>query len=326
MPVETPFDYNGDNLSDVVWFNFGTDQHLIWHLANNQFVNQEFVAADLTPQFSVSFFQNFTPRSGDFNGDNTTDLFFFNLVTGQTFNYLFENDQVFDVVALPTVNPAAGWRPVADGDFNGNGISDVLWHNFNTDANIIWSFGSNGEFASQTILPSTTSNWFGEGSPLPGDYNNDGTTDLLWRDDTAGTNIIWNLSGGLFANQTVLPVATSNWELFGTGDFNADGTSDVLWHNFANDVNVIWQINNSQFVQQSNLPPTTFDWVARVGTYDSDATSEIFWHRQFNVTGENIVWNIQNLQFVNQTVNPSATNAVWTFPDTLSPFSFQIDI
>jgi hypothetical protein len=160
------------------------------------------------------------------------------------------------------------------------------------------------------------------GAPLSGDYNGDGTTDLLWRDQAAGTNIIWNLSGGQFASQTVLPNATSNWFLYGTSDFNADGTSDLLWHNLATTANQIWQINNSQLIATSNLPATTNDWVARVGTYDSDATSEIFWHCGFSPTGENIVWNISNLQFAGQTVNPNAVFPPWQFPDGI----FGIDI
>jgi FG-GAP-like repeat len=325
MPVETPFDYNGDNISDVVWFNFVTGQEQIWNMANNQLLVQQNVAAELNVPLSV--FPPFTPRSGDFNGDNTTDLFYFNFVTGQSQNYLFQNDQVVQVVALPTTNPALGWFPVADGDYNGNGTSDILWHNFTTNQNTIWLMGSNGQFVSQTSLPPTTINWFAAagGSPLSGDYNGDGTTDLLWRDQGAGTNIIWNLSGGQFASQTVLPAATSSWWLYGTGDFNADGTSDLLWHNTATTANQIWQINNSQLIATSNLPATTNDWVARVGTYDSDATSEIFWHRQ-SATGENIVWNISNLQFAGQTVNPNALFPPWQFPDAIGPFAFLIDV
>ena len=298
----TPFDYNGDGFSDVFWVNANTGQNLIWNMVNNQFNSQQVVAGITVPDNAISI-------SGDFNGNGTTDVFQWNVNNGQANNLLFSNDQVATTVPLPTTLPASGWFPEISGDFNGDGRSDILWHNFTTTANVVWFFNSNGQFSSQTVLPSSTNNWTPLGS---GDFNGNGTDDILWQNTANNTNEIWTMSGGQFVHQTTLPSTGGGggWTFAGVGDFNADGTDDILWHNFFTNDNVAWQINNSSFVQQSTLPDTAGTWaLPRVGNFDSDPTSEIFWHNLQG--GGTVVWNLSNLNFVNQVTGPNATFPPW---------------
>ena len=114
-------------------------------------------------------------------------------------------------------------------DFNGNGISDILWQNDNgTPA--IWLM--NGLTAQSTsvvgpFLPGA--GWDIKGT---GDFNGDGKSDILWQNDD-GTPAIWLMDG---MNATAVgPVGPGNpgpsWHVEGTGDFNNDGRSDILWQN-----------------------------------------------------------------------------------------------
>ncbi len=67
------------------------------------------------------------------------------------------------------------------------------------------------------------------------DFNGDGKSDILWRNDD-GTLTDWLASSdgsGSFTsnwNASVASVSTS-WHVAGTGDFNGDGHVDVLWRN-----------------------------------------------------------------------------------------------
>jgi hypothetical protein len=54
-----------------------------------------------------------------------------------------------------------------------------------------------------------------------GDYNGDGRSDLLWRDNL-GKNAMWFMNG-------IQVSSTGSAGNVGTGDFNGDGKSDIVW-------------------------------------------------------------------------------------------------
>src|SRR2546429_638954 len=194
----TPFDYNGDGFSDVFWVNANTGQNLIWNMVNNQFNSQQVVAGITVPDNAISI-------SGDFNGNGTTDVFQWNDLNGQTNNLLFNNDQVATTVPLPTTLPASGWFPEISGDFNGDGRSDLLWHNFTTNDNVAWQI-NNSSFVQQATLPDTAGSF---GLPRVGNFDSDPTSEIFWHNTAAGGGtVVWNLSNLNFVNQVTGPNAT----------------------------------------------------------------------------------------------------------------------
>jgi hypothetical protein len=312
MALRTPYDYNGDGFSDVRWANSATSQEVIWNIQNDQFVSQQTVTYDLFGQPGTGFIPPSSPQAGDFNANGTTDLFVwkpFAPFTGQTEIWLYQNDQVSAIIPGPSAAFGTGWFPRIAGDYNGDGDADVFWHNDLTNQNLIWHY-ENGQFVAQTNLPNSTAEW--TISPWgSGDFNGDGTYDVLWRNDTTNQNLIWLLQNGQFVAQSNLPNSDeTQWDFYGAGDFNGDGTSDLLWHNLATNANLAWQINNAQFVSQSNLPATVAGWIApEIGNFDRDATSELFWRN--GPTGQNVIWDINNFAFATQVNQPMAANPPW---------------
>ena len=61
-----------------------------------------------------------------------------------------------------------------------------------------------------------------------GDFNGDGTSDILLRDSNSNTVAIWQMSGGTIQAALSVGVLPGNWSVVGTSDFNSDGTSDIL--------------------------------------------------------------------------------------------------
>ena len=89
--------------------------------------------------------------------------------------------------ALGTLDPA--WTSKI-GDFNGDGKTDIFWHNGTTGENTAWLMDGT-TVATEAFLPANNAAL----TPSLGDFNGDGKTDIYWRDQTAGTDNIWTIDG-----------------------------------------------------------------------------------------------------------------------------------
>src|SRR3954453_6758005 len=91
-----------------------------------------------------------------------------------------------------------------------------------------------------------------------GDFNKDGTSDVLWFNPTTRDTDIWSLSNGHWAGSSTIglhPAGYSStiglhpagYQVSGIGDFNKDGTSDVLWYNPTTHDTDIWAVINGHW-------------------------------------------------------------------------------
>jgi hypothetical protein len=150
---------------------------------------------------------------------------------------------------------------------------------------------------------------------IRGDFNGDGKTDILWRHDFSGENVLWymngaNLAGGEFTTPSAL--TDTRWKMVGTHDFNADLRNDILWrHDFSGE-NVLWFMNGSVLVSGTFLTPSALadtNWkMAGTGLFDGDAKPDIAWHHQ--PSGQVVLW------YMNGSVLTSGTfTTPSSFPD-----------
>ena len=167
-------------------------------------------------------------------------------------------------------------------DFNGDGVSDLLWRNTSDGRNTIWRSGNSA--TQQSILSVPTNGWQVVGE---GDFDGDGTSDVVWRQSGTGRNTIWRGGNG---NSTinVTTVAKQSWRVAGVGDFNGDGRSDLLWRDNQGGRNAIWLSGNSA-TQQTIISLPNLAWqVAGVGDVDGDGRDDIVWRHA--TSGRNVVW------------------------------------
>ena len=122
---------------------------------------------------------------------------------------------------------------------------------------------------------------------IANDFNGDGRSDILWRNDANGANALW-LAARASAQQPVASVGDTAWKVVGTGDFNGDGRADILWRNLATGVNVIWRSGDASMAQPVTAVVDLGWEVAGVGDFDEDGYDDILWRD--TSSGGNAIW------------------------------------
>ena len=127
------------------------------------------------------------------------------------------------------------------------------------------------------------------------DFNGDGRSDVLWRNDNGWfTSWTANPSGGFASNDAnhfhSVPI---EWKVVGTGDFNGDGRADVVWrHTNGSFTNWLSQPNgtfNSNDAAAWEVVPTSWK-VDGVGDFNGDGRDDLIWR---NDNGTFTTWLAQ---------------------------------
>jgi hypothetical protein len=163
-------------------------------------------------------------------------------------------------------------------DFNGDGISDLLWRHSSGDV-MAWLGVSDGRF--------WLSDWHRNVGPdwqvaATGDFDGDGKADLLWRSGDGHLTDWLGTSTGAFADNlnNLYRTVDADWQVAGTGDFDGDGKSDILWRN--SDGRVTDWLGRAGGGFADNLGnfyrAVSTDWhVVGTGDFNGDGRADILW-------------------------------------------------
>lgn len=88
-----------------------------------------------------------------------------------------------------------------------------------------------------------------------GDFNGDGTDDVLWR-DAGGVTQVWLMNSAQVVSQHGGGYA-SNWQFRAIGDFNGDRYDDILWQNPVSGDLVIWNMGAGGVVVSATAEPSS---------------------------------------------------------------------
>jgi FG-GAP-like repeat len=298
-PRKNIVDFNGDGNADLLWRNNVTGQNVIWYLNKNKFAGNSGPSASLNDP-------NYTWREGidydllapiadtswkvvgqaDFNGDGKTDVLWRNIVTGVNVvwyldgkNFVGTGRNVLDSSLVKGRDfdvlfrvADVSWKIEGVGDFNGDGKTDVLWHNGSSGTSIIWYLKGNNFIETVTSfvqgvdfdqLVTVGTNWKIE---AVGDFNGDQKADIVWRNYQTGVNFIWYTQPtGFFIGNTATPkvagvdfdfletVEGPNWNIELATDINRDGKADIVWRNYATGDNFVWYLNGKNFVSGNSF-------------------------------------------------------------------------
>jgi ribosomal protein S11 len=141
--------------------------------------------------------------TGDFNGDGKADILWQD-TSGNVAIWLMNGTTVLNASSSFVSQVSGGqWLIKGTGDFNGDGMSDILWQDMSGNV-AIW------EMNGTTVLNQNSSfvaNVAGQWSiQLTGEFNGDGMSDVLWQ-DTSGNVAIWEMNGTAVLNPSSSYVA-----------------------------------------------------------------------------------------------------------------------
>ena len=239
--LATTGDFDGDGKADIVWHFPATGEVRIWTLDGNT------VKSDIHVGF-VDKSGWVLAGTGDFNGDGKLDLLWLSPTTGAVkiwpmsgTSRLSAKGLPVEVVLEPKLRPDDGWTIAGVGDIDNDGISDIIWWNRRDGRVGHWLIT-----ASVTVKPESgiigtrmsPGSWKVVGV---GDFNADGRTDIVWKDDSSGDVELW-LTTGLDSYRPVLlaHAVAPEWHVANVGDYDGDGRADIFWRHESGKA-VVWR-------------------------------------------------------------------------------------
>lgn len=257
------------------------------------------------------------PAAFDFGTDKVSDLLWRSSTDGSNGIWTVNTTSTIATRVRLVRVPDLRWKVFGTGDCDADGDADIFWHH-DGGRNTIWQM--NGTALVTTIALSRTvgTQW----QAAIGDFDGNGTDDLLWRNKATGDNAIWFINNCRVTS--AVPTARlsgAGWTLAGVGDMDGDLKDDLFWHNTATGDNSVWLMNGAVANQAPTAKMTDLNWqVVDVGDFDGNRTTDVLW-RNTSITdttnyGQMVIWPMTGAQ-VGQTIPlPRVDNPAWVIGGT----------
>jgi hypothetical protein len=184
---------------------------------------------------------------GDMDGNGVSDLFWFNPSTSQFAYWLMDtNDATGAVTRIGsrTFNITPGYFVGAIGDFNGDGLADVVFTSNNHDL-YLWTNNGSGGFTSKQ-LASYPAGWLLVGA---GDIDGDGQDDLLWLNPSQCEFGYWLMKNGVPTTTKAVKIACGYYPL-SIGYYTPTNRLSIIWTSALNDL-YVWDSAGNGFASYS---------------------------------------------------------------------------
>ena len=173
----------------------------------------------------------------DFDGNGTSDLIVRDCISGPHpnaasayYSVLGGGSPAFYSITTFNMN---GWSSVGFGDFDGDGDGDLLWSNDSTGTFGLWLMDTSLYPATPYVATAMAGTMAGFVPIGTGDFDGNGTTDILYQEVATGGTEMWlmsNTTPGVYTQRSVYPTSPgADWLMRGVGDLDNDGDADILW-------------------------------------------------------------------------------------------------
>lgn len=203
-----------------------------------------------------------------------------------------------EAFALASVVAAGRPSPPAS-DLNGDGRADLLWQNQASRALSVWFLEGSVLTGSSVLRPESFADpqWQVRGL---GDFNRDGSLDVLWHHQGTREVFAWLLDRAVAVGGSYLSPPTAPnlaWEIQGAADFDGDGGPDILWNDPVTREIHVWLMDGLRVRQSRKLSLTSYadtSWqICGLADLDADGRTDVLWHNQS--TGVLYAWMMNGL-------------------------------
>jgi hypothetical protein len=239
--------------------------------------------------------------SGHFDHDGQEDILWRNVSGDLAIWFMKEGALVKQHSPAPgTLEPAGRWSVQRTGDFDGDGLDDILWRRTNGLAALWFKADPLGQvFLGYNNVPAPVDNaWQVKGV---GHFDPDGFADILWR-HTDGQVAIWNMHGGTRIGEGY-PGGKDpgqQWDIKHLGDFNQIGgaRSDILWRHQDGRLAIWFEGDNNKAgapSYQNGGQPVPLAWQTQgLADFNGDFNDDILWRDE---GGQVAIWFMEGATF-----------------------------
>jgi Bacterial lectin len=252
--VKATADFGGSSKGDILWRNKVTDQIDIWLMEGTTITAPVTIPFKPGLNWDIVGVGRFKGESGPLgivwqdSNDGHVDIWEWDFAN-QKVNLTSGGTGSIKITGGGVATPGSVWKVQGVGDYDGDGVSDLVFRNSNSNAIVVW--GIDGTSGLVVKTPYAISQTIGSSFKVVGSGKFDGnsTTDIIFRDDAADRTLIWTLAkNGTTLTATPVEFALkpgSNWRIQGLADFNADGKTDIVWRDTNNSQISIWALDGA---------------------------------------------------------------------------------
>jgi hypothetical protein len=213
LPVDAA-DLDANGTTDILWQNTEDGTPTLWHMSGTTRAAIGSIDSDepATPSQKIR-------AVTDFNGDGAPDFLWQDDETGSVFAWYLSPPwrSLAPAASAPwrTV-PDLNWKLAGSGDFNADGVSDLLWQH-QVDGRIwVWKLNKTGGLIEASpITPEIVADLDWKIRAVA-DLNGDDKADIVWQHRVDGRVAVWLMDGTQLASGIVIAqLADTNWELVG---------------------------------------------------------------------------------------------------------------
>ena len=213
-------------------------------------------------------------------------------------------NSTFDSTTLLKV--PASLQIVSTGDFDGDGVSDILWRDTATSTMRVWLMesGTKVKEGGDLLIQDGTgqaqlrqSQWI---IGATGDVDGDGSTDIVWRNTTSGEVVLWFMNKSTVAKETDLLApgvsVGANWNIVGFSNADNQRGADLLWRNSNDNQLAIWTLSRNGLEAGSRILEglgVEQNWqIIAYKDFNRDGVADFLW--QNKQTSQVALWKMAN--------------------------------
>jgi FG-GAP-like repeat len=248
-------DVDKDGIADILWYSSNTGEVALHYMTNEGQIKAAGFVTSGGNSIKVDQSQQWNPVGlADVTGDGVLDI-----------NWrAFGSDQIayWQVAGTSTALTGSGIlqntagtadfkagdnsRGVKMGDFDGDGKIDMLLSNGKVVTYGAFTAAATGTPAKLVAKGLVTLPSNGDASLVAravGDYNGDGTTDIVFESTTSDKEVLQYINSTTAAKSLPLTGTPTLWNIGASKDFSGDTTPDLVWHNTVSGETAIWAID-----------------------------------------------------------------------------------